>query len=167
MPPTLAAASYAADGASIVVSGKSVTDHAISGMADQDCAMIRVVRLRRPCRAYVGEQVAASPPVPAGPAAASPAAGFGPPVQPASGDLVLGSFAYRANADELARRHGDLGAHVVLARVEGQPRYQVLVPVHSAETARTLRHRLAADDGVEDPWMPPRQRIETASVDGR
>lgn len=52
LPPTLTAASYAADGASLLFSGKSVTDHALSGAADEDCALWRMVQFKSPCRPY-------------------------------------------------------------------------------------------------------------------
>ncbi len=52
LPPTLTAASYAADGASLLFSGKSVTDHALSGAADEDCALWRMVQFESPCRPY-------------------------------------------------------------------------------------------------------------------
>ena len=43
LPPALTAASWALDGVSYLVSGKSVTDHAISEVAAQDCALFRIV----------------------------------------------------------------------------------------------------------------------------
>jgi len=52
VPPAVAIASYAADGTSLLVSGKSVSDHAISEIADQDCALWRMIKLKKPCRAY-------------------------------------------------------------------------------------------------------------------
>lgn len=52
VPPVVAVASYAIDGASLLVSGKSVSDHAISEIADEDCAMWRIVKLKKPCRPY-------------------------------------------------------------------------------------------------------------------
>jgi len=43
IPPALQAASFALDGLSYVTTGKSVTDHAISAVADRDCAMFRAL----------------------------------------------------------------------------------------------------------------------------
>jgi len=43
IPPALQAASFALDGLSYATTGKSVTDHAISAVADRDCAMIRAL----------------------------------------------------------------------------------------------------------------------------
>lgn len=52
LPPALTAASWALDGVSYLVSGKSVTDHAISEVAAQDCALFRVVQGREFCEDY-------------------------------------------------------------------------------------------------------------------
>lgn len=52
LPPALTAASWAIDGVSYLVSGKSVTDHAISEVAQQDCALFRVVQDREICEDY-------------------------------------------------------------------------------------------------------------------
>jgi len=52
LPPALTAASWALDGVSYLVSGKSVTDHAISEVAQQDCALFRIVQDREICEDY-------------------------------------------------------------------------------------------------------------------
>lgn len=52
LPPALSAASWALDGISYLASGKSVADHAISEVAQQDCALFRVVQGRELCDAY-------------------------------------------------------------------------------------------------------------------
>jgi hypothetical protein len=51
LPPALSAASWALDGISYLASGKSVTDHAISGITQQDCALFRIVQGRELCEA--------------------------------------------------------------------------------------------------------------------
>ena len=43
-PPALTAASFAADVVSYVVTSKSPTDHAISAVVHEDCALFRVVK---------------------------------------------------------------------------------------------------------------------------
>ncbi len=43
LPPVIAIASYASTGISYLTSGKGPTDHALSAMADRDCAMHRMV----------------------------------------------------------------------------------------------------------------------------
>lgn len=55
VPPAVTIASYAADGVSFLVSGKSLTDHAISEVADSDCAMWRLVKMENPCLNEDGE----------------------------------------------------------------------------------------------------------------
>lgn len=55
LPPALSVASWALDGVSYIVTGKSVTDHAISEVAQQDCALLRVVQGRELCDAYAGD----------------------------------------------------------------------------------------------------------------
>jgi hypothetical protein len=42
IPPALIIASYAIDVGSLVATGKTATDHAISAVAQQDCAMMRI-----------------------------------------------------------------------------------------------------------------------------
>ncbi|MBS28571.1 MAG: hypothetical protein CL566_06540 [Alphaproteobacteria bacterium] len=55
LPPTLSAASWALDGVSYIVSGKSVSDHAISEVAQKDCALLRVVQGRELCDEYADD----------------------------------------------------------------------------------------------------------------
>lgn len=50
VPTAVTIASYAADGASFLSTGRSVTDHGISILLQKDCALIRVVRSRPICR---------------------------------------------------------------------------------------------------------------------
>ena len=52
IPPAIAIGSYAADGLSYLVTGKSVSDHAISEVVGEDCATWRMVKLENPCREY-------------------------------------------------------------------------------------------------------------------
>ena len=49
LPPAVVVASYALDGFSFMVSGKSVSDHAISRAMNKDCSMIRVIAGRQVC----------------------------------------------------------------------------------------------------------------------
>ncbi len=49
LPPVVTVASLVADGVSFVTTGKSTTDHAISALADEDCALLRVVDERPIC----------------------------------------------------------------------------------------------------------------------
>jgi hypothetical protein len=49
-PVAIVAASYGADGVSLVESGKTATDHAASMVSKQDCALWRVFRNRKICQ---------------------------------------------------------------------------------------------------------------------
>lgn len=50
VPAPVSIASYAVDGVSYAITGKSMSDHAISVVLDQDCAMLRVLQGRIVCR---------------------------------------------------------------------------------------------------------------------
>ena len=43
LPPAVQAASFALDGISFAATGKTMTDHALSAMVEQDCAMSRAL----------------------------------------------------------------------------------------------------------------------------
>lgn len=49
VPPAISVASLVADGVSYVLTGKNTTDHAISAVVGQDCALIRAVRDKDIC----------------------------------------------------------------------------------------------------------------------
>jgi hypothetical protein len=50
LPTAVTIASYAADGASFLSTGRSVTDHGISILLQKDCALIRIVRGKPICQ---------------------------------------------------------------------------------------------------------------------
>ena len=52
IPPAITLASWALDGLSFVVSGKTVSDHAISSIAEEDCSVLRVLQNKPVCHAY-------------------------------------------------------------------------------------------------------------------
>ncbi len=62
LPPAVSVASWALDGISYLASGKSVTDHAISEVAQQDCALFRVVQGRELCEANIDDTQTAEGP---------------------------------------------------------------------------------------------------------
>lgn len=49
LPPALTLASLAADGVSYAATGKSTTDHALSAIAQEDCALVRAVKEEAIC----------------------------------------------------------------------------------------------------------------------
>lgn len=53
VPPAITIASYVADGVSYLASGKSLEDHALSAITDQDCALHRVIQEKAICSDYV------------------------------------------------------------------------------------------------------------------
>ncbi len=79
LPASFTIASLAADGVSYATSGKGLSDHAISAVANEDCAMWRALKDRPICRqADVPETMVAATPAPEVPAvviAVAPAAG--------------------------------------------------------------------------------------------
>ena len=56
LPPALQIASLLIDGASYVATGKSPSDHAISAVAEKDCALWRAVKRADICRDYPAEE---------------------------------------------------------------------------------------------------------------
>ncbi|MBL4748938.1 MAG: hypothetical protein JKY17_09455 [Magnetovibrio sp.] len=51
IPPGLQLASMALDGVSYMATGKTIADHALSGLISQDCAMIRILQDNEICHA--------------------------------------------------------------------------------------------------------------------
>jgi hypothetical protein len=49
LPPAVTVASFVADGVSYVATGKSTTDHAISAVVGEDCALLRTVQDKAIC----------------------------------------------------------------------------------------------------------------------
>jgi hypothetical protein len=66
LPPAITIASTVADGISYAMSGKSMTDHALSAVTSQDCAMLRALEGNEICAEYGADGsvtlVAAAPP---------------------------------------------------------------------------------------------------------
>jgi hypothetical protein len=99
-PAALTVASFAADGASLATSGKTMTDHAMSAVSGQDCSTANFFDNGVMCRAKVPEanaEVVDAPPPLAQPAPRAPL-----PMIPDNSEatfLVLGEFPDWANAD--------------------------------------------------------------------
>jgi hypothetical protein len=55
-PLAVSAASYGADGASVVETGKTSADHLVSMVSKKDCALWRVFRNQNVCHPYDGDQ---------------------------------------------------------------------------------------------------------------
>lgn len=64
IPPALGLMSYAADGVSFLASGKTLSDHALSAVADQDCKLFRMAQNLEVCTAWGTEpKIAAARPM--------------------------------------------------------------------------------------------------------
>ena len=50
LPPVVTLASLAADGVSYAATGKSTTDHALSAVAGEDCALLRAIKEEAVCK---------------------------------------------------------------------------------------------------------------------
>ncbi len=58
LPPGVTYFSFALDGVSLVTTGKSVSDHALSAAVEKDCAMWRLLQeqdIKAVCREYADE----------------------------------------------------------------------------------------------------------------
>jgi hypothetical protein len=137
-------ASYAADGVSYVATGKSVSDHGISGVTGRDCALWRVIKGQAICKDEPTQRANPAP-VETGQQATLP-----PDSEPARAAalhhhyLVLGSFADVRNAERLAAGHHD--RRVALASVDGRATHRVIEgPLSDQEVAR-VQHRLAREE---------------------
>ena len=145
LPPAVAVASYAADGASYAVSDKSLSDHGLSALKGEDCATWHF---------FVGRAVCEDPvhPLPTAPldehrrdGSVKHAAAFTrqkaadkPGTYPGT-YIAVGSFAERANAERLAGRYATYAPRIVAATVDGKPLLRVVLgPLDAAQRA-TLR----------------------------
>ena len=153
LPPAVAVASYAADGASYAVSDKSLSDHGLSVASGDDCATWHF---------FVGRAVCEDPahPVPTAAldehrkdgsvkhAAAFTLAARG---RVAGIYLAVGSFAERANAERLAGRYAVYRPQIVDATVSGKPLLRVVLgPLDTAQRA-SLRDQGITGFAVDAP----------------
>ena len=80
-PATLTIASYAADGSAALATGRTLTDHGISGVAGQDCILFRAMRGDAICQEWA--------PAPAEVIPVSSVAGGAPVVVPAAAPAIV------------------------------------------------------------------------------
>jgi hypothetical protein len=160
LPPAVAVASYAADGASYAVSDKSLSDHGISAASGQDCATWHF---------FVGRAVCEDPAKPAPTAALDehrkdgsirhaaaftrdPRGAAGKPAAvPQGAYIAVGSFGDRGNAERLAGRYAAYRPQIVDATVAGKPLLRVVLgPLDASERAR-LREQGVNGFAVDAP----------------
>ncbi|MBI3495781.1 MAG: SPOR domain-containing protein [Proteobacteria bacterium] len=182
VPPIVSIASYAIDGFSLVASGKTLTDHAISVVAASDCALWRIFSTGPICvedAQIAAADAAASPFVPAAPrqgragdgdgdadpillaapapSASPPAATQPEPAKPATRVvglhyLVLASFRDAKPAEQLADVHRNLGASLKEAEVDGKRWYRVVVGPAPIAQLVPVQKSMGGV-GIERPWL--------------
>lgn len=148
LPIAVTIGSYAADGASYIATGKSVTDHGLTAITGRDCALLRPIFKGKPiCEdkamardgtapapIQVGQNATVNPDSAPSLAVASARTG-------AQRYLVLGSFSERANARQFAAGVGTKVA-VVDASVKGKTVHRVVAGPLSDREVAGLRSRL-------------------------
>lgn len=178
IPPAVSIATWAIDGATLAISGKSVSDHALSAATQRDCAIWRLLKGEPVCTDIPAEApaevaVAALPPPAPPPGAASgglPAVvetseirDREPPAEPpvatpaAAGDgrfISIGSYAVPANADERVAEHESLKPFIVEATVAGRSLLRVVVGPFERKALKAALARLRVA-GIADPWILP------------
>jgi cell division septation protein DedD len=150
LPPAVTIASYAADGVSYLVTGKTVTDHGISAATGQDCAVIgHLIEGKPVCGASErGKEV----PLATGKAsmrseakASEPQGHLDQRVSSAKDRYVaVGSYLDPANAARAASRYARFNAAILQVFVNGRQFNRVIVGPLSPSEATALRSRLAA-----------------------
>lgn len=146
LPLAVTLGSYAADGVSYVATGKSVTDHGLTAVTGRDCALLRPIFKGQPICADqpMAREGSAPAPVQVGqnatvnPESTPLVASVRPP---ARRYLVLGSFADRTRAQQLAAGVGTKVA-VVDASVHGRTVHRVVAGPLSDREVASLRGRL-------------------------
>ena len=120
LPPALVIGSYAADGASYVSTGRTVTDHGISVATGRDCEII--------ARSFQGKPICLDRP-----------SDLAVPVEDRREKqlyVVVGSYAERVNAEREAQRYAGLGAAIVPVNVDGRQLQRVVIgPISLAQAA--------------------------------
>jgi cell division septation protein DedD len=157
LPAGVVIASYAADGASYIATGKSVTDHGLSAATGHDCALLRpILQQKSVCDTAETERgkhvvvengknsvprpgtalaLAASAPPPAVPAA---------PVATKDRYVTVGSYVSADNAARVRVRYAELNAAIVPVDVQGKRFHRVVVGPLSMREAAALKARLSA-----------------------
>ncbi len=135
VPPVVSMASYVADGATYVVTGKTMSDHGMSAATGHDCSIIRNFKAEGPiCLDEIAQR---QDPAPVD-------SGTHRPVL-ANRDryITLGSFANLDNANRLARVFAAFASTVTAVDVGGKHYHRVVAGPLTAEEASTVKARLA------------------------
>ena len=185
LPPALTIASLVTNAASYAATGKSISDHGISALAGEDCALWRVAANREICTAHPRALASsASPPgevqepkssavVKSGidgelvdstqKVAAAPEL-----VQQTGRYWVLGSFINRANAQNLVASLGGIEAEIVTVDLNGATFHRVIVGPLGDRDVAALGDRVAHEARVQ-PWeiSEPSRKQNVAALTAR
>ena len=164
IPPALTIASFVVNAASYSATGKSVSDHGLSAMVGEDCALWRALADRKVCRDNEAEPAgpAVAETAPDLPKAAAPAEAemaTEPPAQPAElafvpearHFLVLGSFINPDNAKHLAASLGGVETTIVAIGKDGATFHRVIAGPLDDLGVKALGERMVLEAGVR-PW---------------
>jgi hypothetical protein len=161
LPPAVKLGTLALSGMSYIVTGKGPSDHVISAIAEQDCALLRVIQDRPVCVANLSADGA-----PVAVAAKSPSrhiehdAPDGELQSPPSRNrgltpqyyLVLGSFSGEQNAQRWRRSLVRLDTAIARTTSGADParaRYRVVMGPYREEESQRYRKEVAASLGLE------------------
>lgn len=150
VPAGVKIASLVGDGISYATTGKSLTDHLISGAMHQDCALLRIVEGESICRsgASVSPDSEDHNKQPA--AVVVDAVSVAPPPLPAS-YLVVGSFVDPQNAARCRYQYREFHASQAQDRKAIGTRYRVVVGPLAKNNLEVVRRQLSANGKVR-PW---------------
>ncbi len=190
LPPAVTVASLAVDGVSYMASGRTVSDHAISYAAQEDCALYRIVQGESICRKEgTTEQgvVLAGVSAPLNVAEALPEAGSEAAAVSEKDEemaalapvrfvderwvypgvphveatfLALGSYRFRTNAVRVAEKYAAHAPYIVTAFIRGERYYRVVAGPYSEAEIADAMARLL-EAGVPSPW-----RVQLCGVEG-
>ena len=168
IPPVVTIASLAINAASYASTGKSVSDHGISAVMGEDCALWRVVADRKVCEADpAAPAVAAAQPESAqasAPVELAAAAPFEAPTPAPAPELasvpqtrrflVLGSFLNAENARHLAASLEGIETAIVIVGTDGATFHRVIAGPLDDRAVEALSARMALEAGAR-PWEIP------------
>jgi hypothetical protein len=176
IPPALTVLSFATNAVSYAATGKSVSDHGISAVLGEDCALWRVLADRKIC---TPESPAVAGPASGGadaqlhkaPAVAD--SGTGKPVTepvqlaaaPKAGRfLVLGAFIDESNAQHFAASVDGVASSIIAVDLYGTTFYRVIAGPLDDAGVKGVRERMALVAAVP-PWeiARPRSNVNTAA----
>lgn len=157
LPAIVAVASYTADGMSLIGTGKSISDHALSTVVNEDCALWRIIRGGAICLKPAGTAVVVAA-VPAGDDV-PPVGDVAPEPAPAAAvEAVTVAQATAVPAAPLPPLRPAVRSAVV------PPQMQALLLAGPPPVAPAVRAVLALPDPVPPPRTKPPVPLELAEM---